>query len=70
MSRVRVRGILEEIQRGGKFIVSLQDTPEFKVRAYLSGKMKISKISLVVGDEVDMELSKYDLTQGRIVWRY
>ena len=70
MSRVRVRGILEEIQRGGKFIVSLQDTPEFKVRAYLSGKMKISKISLVVGDSVDLELSPYDLHKGRIVWRY
>ena len=70
MSRIRVRGILQEIQRGGKFVVSLQDTPEYKVRAYLSGKMKINKISLVVGDHVDVELSQYDLTHGRIIYRH
>ena len=70
MSRIRVRGILEEIQRGGQFVVALQDTPEYKVRAYLSGRMKINKISLVVGDDVDVELSKYDLTRGRIIYRH
>lgn len=50
--------------------MELQDTPAHTVKAYLSGKMKIGKISLVVGDDVDIELSKYDLHRGRIVWRH
>ena len=70
MNRIRVRGTLTEIQRGGRFLVELQDTPAHTVKAYLSGKMKIGKISLVVGDDVDIELSKYDLHRGRIVWRH
>jgi len=66
---LRCRGTIKEIQRGGQFLVEVQDTAH-TVRAYLSGKMKIGKITLCVGDIVDVILSPYDLDRGRIVWRY
>lgn len=40
------------------------------VRATVSGKMRIYKIRILPGDYVDLELSPYDLTQGRIVYRH
>ncbi len=40
-----------------------------KVLAYLSGKMKMNLIKILPGDEVTVELSPYDLTRGRIVYR-
>lgn len=70
MDEIRCRGTVKEIQRGGQFIVALQDMPEHTVRTYLSGRMKINKITLTIGDPVDIILSKYDLTRGRIVYRY
>lgn len=39
------------------------------VLAHLSGKMRMNYIKIVVGDKVKVELSPYDLTRGRIVYR-
>lgn len=39
------------------------------VLATLSGKMRMNFLRIVVGDRVKIELSAYDLTRGRIVWR-
>jgi translation initiation factor IF-1 len=40
------------------------------VLAYTSGKMRKFRIRIVVGDQVRVELSPYDLTRGRITYRY
>ncbi|MFC1712040.1 translation initiation factor IF-1 [Candidatus Poribacteria bacterium] len=40
-----------------------------KALAYLSGKMKMNFIKILPGDEVTVQLSPYDLTRGRIVYR-
>ncbi len=40
-----------------------------KILAYLSGKMKMNLIKILPGDEVTVQLSPYDLTRGRIVYR-
>jgi len=40
-----------------------------KIRAYLSGKMIIHRINVMVGDQVRVEMSPYDLTKGRITRR-
>jgi len=37
--------------------------------AHISGKLRMNYIKIVPGDKVNMELSPYDLTKGRIVWR-
>lgn len=40
-----------------------------KVLAYLSGRMKMNRIKILPGDKVTVQLSPYDLTRGRIVYR-
>ena len=67
MDRIHQRGTITQVLKGHQFEVALQDIPEFKVVATPSGKMRIKRITLIVGDEVDLELSKYDLTRGRII---
>ena len=49
------------------FRVELENGHE--VLAYLSGKMKMNFIKILPGDEVTVQLSPYDLTRGRIVYR-
>ena len=65
---ILVDGTIMEILPSDKFKVKLENG--FEITAYLGGKMRINKIRMVVGDRVEMELSEYDLTQGRIVYRY
>jgi translation initiation factor IF-1 len=40
------------------------------VTAYLSGRQKINKIRVIQGDRVKIQVSPYDLSKGRIVYRY
>jgi len=40
------------------------------VTAHISGKMRMNFIKILPGDKVTLELSPYDLTKGRIVYRY
>lgn len=66
-----VKGKVVEVCRGGKFRCEVELVPGnvSQVMAYTSGKMKMFTIRIVVGDFVDIELSPYDLTQGRIIFR-
>ena len=65
------------IEAEGKVIEVLPKT-QFKVElsnghiilAYLSGKLRLNNIRVLEGDRVMVELSPYDLTNGRITWRY
>ncbi len=41
-----------------------------EILAHLSGKMRIHRIKVLIGDKVKVEVSKYDLTKGRIVQRF
>ena len=67
----------EVIQTQGKVIQALANT-RFKVKldsghevvAHISGKMRKHFIRILPGDRVLVELSPYDLTRGRIVYRY
>lgn len=70
MDRITERGTITQVLKGHKFEVALQDMPNWKVQATISGKMMIKRITLIVGDAVNVELSPYDLTRGRITWRH
>lgn len=39
------------------------------ITAYISGKMRMNFIRILPGDRVTLEISPYDLTRGRIIWR-
>lgn len=65
------------IEAEGKVIEVLPQT-KFKVEltnghiivAYLSGKLRQHNIRVLEGDKVTVELSPYDLTKGRVMWRF
>jgi translation initiation factor IF-1 len=64
---VEVEGVISAVLAGTMFRVKLASGHE--VLAHISGKMRKRFIRLVVGDRVRMEMSPYDLTKARIVFR-
>ena len=67
-----MEGKVVEVLRNAKFnveIVNPRTGAVHMVLAYLSGKLYKNNIKVLEGDMVKLELSPYDLTQGRIVWR-
>ena len=65
---IRVLGTVLESLPGNLFHVQLEEN-DYKVVAYLAGKLMQHKIWVLPGDQVTVELSPYDLTRGRIIWR-
>ncbi len=65
---IRLEGTIKEVLPNAMFKVQLDNGLE--VLAYLSGKMRIYYIRIVPGDRVIVELPVYDLSKGRIVYRY
>ncbi|MFN8437989.1 MAG: translation initiation factor IF-1 [Cytophagales bacterium] len=61
-------GIIIEALSNAMFRVELQNGHQ--VIAHISGKMRMHYIKILPGDKVRMEMSPYDLTKGRIVYRY
>ena len=68
--RIHQLGTITKVFKGHKFEVSLEDNETHKVITVPSGKMRIKRISLYQGDSVNIELSPYDLSRGRIIWRF
>ena len=66
--KVEVSGEVIEALRSGTYRVVLEGGGH-EVLAYAAGKMRKFRIRIVVGDQVRVELSPYDLTRGRIVYR-
>ena len=61
-------GVVDELLPGGKFRVILEGGQS--IIAYLAGKLRINKIRIIGGDKVRVEFSPYDLTKGRVTYRY
>jgi translation initiation factor IF-1 len=62
-----VEGLIDEIYPDGRFGVRLDN--DHRVIAYTAGKMRRFRIRSVVGDRVHVEMTPYDLTKGRLVFR-
>lgn len=62
-----MEGEIVEVLRNAVFKVKLSNN--FVITAYLSGKLHMHNIRILVGDKVKVEMSPYDLTKGRIIWR-
>jgi translation initiation factor IF-1 len=65
--KIQVEGTITEALPGTQFRVRLDNGHD--VLAYLSGKMRKYYIRILLGDRVRVEMSPYDLTRGRIVYR-
>ncbi|MBE6296873.1 MAG: translation initiation factor IF-1 [Bacteroidales bacterium] len=61
-------GTIVEALSNAMFRVELQNG--YEVIAHLSGKMRMHYIKILPGDKVRLEMTPYDLTKGRIVFRY
>jgi len=64
---IRVQGEVTEALPNAMFRVELEDGHE--VLAHVSGRMRMRYITILPGDTVTLEISPYDLSKGRIVWR-
>ena len=61
-------GIIKEALSNAMFRVELQNN--HVITAHISGKMRMHYIKILPGDKVKLEMSPYDLTKGRITYRY
>ena len=61
-------GVVLELLPNAMFKVKLENDHE--VLAHTSGKLRKNRIRVLVGDKVDVEMTPYDLTKGRIVYRH
>ena len=66
--KLEVEGTIKELLPNTQFKVELDNGHE--VLAYLSGKMRRYYIRILLGDRVRVEMTPYDLTRGRITYRY
>jgi len=66
--KITVEGTIVEALPGTQFRVKLDN--DHVVLAYLSGRMRKYYIRILLGDRVRVEMSPYDLTRGRIVYRH
>lgn len=65
---ISVEGTVTDALSNGRFRVKLEN--DHTVIAHVAGKMRMHLIRILPGDRVTVELSPYDLTKGRIVYRY
>lgn len=65
---IRQDGVIGEALANANFRVVLENGHE--ILATIAGKMRMNYIRILPGDKVAVEISPYDLTRGRIVYRY
>ena len=65
---IKQDGIIEEALSNAMFRVRLEN--DHRIVATISGKMRMHYIRILPGDKVSVEISPYDLSRGRIIYRY
>ena len=64
---IELEGVVKEVYQGGNFLV---ETDVGDVKAHLAGRLRRYRIRVVLGDKVTVAVSPYDLTKGRITYRF
>ncbi len=64
---IEIEGVVVEKLPNAMFQVKLENGHQ--VLAHISGKLRMNYIKILPGDRVTLEMSPYDLTKGRIIWR-
>ncbi|MEI6596063.1 MAG: translation initiation factor IF-1 [Bacteroidota bacterium] len=67
-SLIKQDGVIVEALSNAMFRVQLENGHE--IIAHISGKMRMNYIKILPGDKISVEMSPYDLTKGRIIYRY
>ncbi|MFH1706440.1 MAG: translation initiation factor IF-1 [Planctomycetota bacterium] len=64
---IKVDAVVKDVLANGFFRVALENG--YEVLAHVSGKMRMNYIKILPGDVVTIEMSQYDITKGRILYR-
>ncbi len=64
-----MQGVVTEVLPNTIFRVQLMEMDDTIITAYISGKIRKNKIRILKGDAVELEMTSYDLTKGRITRR-
>lgn len=67
---IEVEGVVVENLPNARFRVKLDEGEGIELLAHISGKMRMHYIRILPGDRVKIEMSPYDMTKGRIVYRF
>jgi translation initiation factor IF-1 len=65
---IELTGTVEEVLPGSMFRIKIDDMGAV-MTCYTGGRLKQHKIKIILGDRVKVEVSMYDLTKGRVVYR-
>jgi translation initiation factor IF-1 len=65
--QISAEGIVQEVLPNAMFRVKIEQGPI--ILGHISGRMRQNRIQILAGDKVRLEMSPYDLTKGRIVYR-
>ena len=66
---IEVKGIILESLPNAMFLVELENN-QHRILAHPSGKMRRNNIRILQGDKILIEISPYDITRGRIIYRF
>ena len=61
-------GVVEEVLPNAMFRITVNET--HKIIGIISGRLRQNKIQILLGDRVRVEMSPYDLTKGRVTYRF
>lgn len=64
---LRLSGTIDEVLPNAMFRVVLEN--QHRIIAYLGGKLRKHDIKIIAGDQVEVEMSIYDMTRGRVIYR-
>ena len=65
---ITVKGKVDEVLPNATFRVTIEEN-QHQIIAYLGGKLRQHNIKVLMGDHVEIEMSPYDLSKGRIIYR-
>lgn len=64
---IKMSGTVDEVLPNAMFRITLEN--QHKIIAVIGGRLRQNNIRILMGDRVDVEMSPYDLTRGRVVYR-
>ena len=64
---IRITGTVEEVLPNAMFRIKLEN--EHRITATIGGRLRQNNIRILLGDDVEVEMSPYDMNRGRVVYR-
>ena len=66
---IKMSGVVDEVLPNAMFRIVLDNEQKSRITATIGGRLRQNNIRVLLGDRVEVEMSPYDLTRGRVVYR-